>query len=357
MKKIVWVFLLLMTAACSSPKKLFESGHYNEAMKLASERLEKKCCSASDLHFLNQSYHAANQIDYDRIIALKASGQPDIWPEVYWRTHAMLERENQLLSLPEQAREAIRFQPVDFATEESAARQKASMFLFSHATELMEVETTENAHEALRALLALQDLDPNFPQIDQQIIQALLAGSGNIGFRLSNLSDKPLPKEFAPALFNSLKNDRLPVSNRLVVAQGDATRYDLMITVNISSFEISPEKQSVIAYAEPGLDSMDKKAVADIKEITMEKTVQMNASMDFVVKNASQAVLSVPLKLQTSFNHNFAVIKGNQHACSQRVKDMAQQAPKPFPSDRAMLLQLAKDLGETGGSLLFDDMK
>lgn len=355
MKKSVWVVLLLMATACSTPKKMFETGQYQQALETAAARIEKKCCQTDDLHFLNQSYHAANQVDYDKIIALKASGQPDIWPEVYHRTKAMRQRQDIILTLPEEAREAIRFQQVDFETEEAAARQKASMYLFTLADELMQVETPENAREAFRALETLKQIDGSFPEIDQLMIRALVVGAHEISFELVNSSGKRLPVDFAKTTTTSfVEKSKLPTA-KLDVAPKKEKAYDLSIILRITDFDISPEKTASTAYTET-LPKAGEDAVAQVKELSLEKTVSLDARLDFVRFKGNKAVLSVPLDIHTGFKHNFAVIRGDELASSERSRMLARQGPRPFPSDIAMLLQAARDLGNTSGALIVDEM-
>ncbi len=354
MKNSIWVVLLLMATACSTPKKMFEAGRYDQALELASGRIEKKCCRTEDLHFLNQSYHAASQADYERIVVLKESGQPDIWPEIYHRTKLMRKRQNVVLALPEEAREAIRFQTVDFETEEAAARQKASMYLFTLADELMHVETPENAHEAFRALEALKQIDGSFPQIDQLMIKALVVGAHDISFELVNSSGKSLPADFASAAATSFTaKSKLPEGKVDYAIKKDKS-YGLRIILRILAFDISPEKMATTTYTEKRPQA-DQEDVAQVVELNLEKSVTLNARLAFVGQHANTTVLSVPLDVYTGFKHNFAVIRGDASACSERTRKLADQGPRPFPSDFAMLLQAARDLGATSGTLIVDE--
>ena len=94
------LLLVVMLTACNTTKKLYEAQEYDQVI----QRLAPDICygdmNAKHINWVAASYHKANQADHERIQALKASGQPDVWPEIYQRYCSMKGRNEALSCFP-----------------------------------------------------------------------------------------------------------------------------------------------------------------------------------------------------------------------------------------------------------------
>ena len=71
-----------MLTACNTLQKLYEAQEYDQVIQRLAPDICRGDQNAQDINLVAASYHKANQTDHERIQALKATGQPDAWPEI-----------------------------------------------------------------------------------------------------------------------------------------------------------------------------------------------------------------------------------------------------------------------------------
>ena len=109
--RLIPVLLLgAMLTACNTTKKLYEAQEYDQVI----QRLAPDIChgdrDAKHINMVAASYHKANQADHERIQALKASGQPDVWPEIYQRYCSMKGRNEALKCFPTKVKKGMNYE-------------------------------------------------------------------------------------------------------------------------------------------------------------------------------------------------------------------------------------------------------
>ena len=116
MKYLRLIPALLLGAAltaCNTTKKLYEAQEYDQVI----QRLAPDICdgdmNASRINMVAASYHKANQADHECIQALKATGQPDVWPEIYQRYCSMKGRNDALACFPTQVKNGMNYVKLD----------------------------------------------------------------------------------------------------------------------------------------------------------------------------------------------------------------------------------------------------
>ena len=96
-----------MLTACNTTKKLYEAQEYDQVIQRVAPEVCQGKMNDKDLNYVAASYHKANQADHERIQALKATGQPDVWPEIYQRYCSMKGRNEALANMASPERMAI----------------------------------------------------------------------------------------------------------------------------------------------------------------------------------------------------------------------------------------------------------
>lgn len=71
---------IIVLSSCSSPARMIKNQQYDRAIEKLTRNMRKGKTNDKEISWLKQAYHTANQLDHDRIMLLKRSGQPDIWP-------------------------------------------------------------------------------------------------------------------------------------------------------------------------------------------------------------------------------------------------------------------------------------
>ena len=141
-------FLLLgaMLVACNTTKKLYDAREYDQVI----QRLAPDIChgdrNAKHINMVAASYHKANQADHERIQSLKATGQPDVWPEIYQRYCSMKGRNIALSKLPAKAKNSMNYTKLNLDEDMMAARNHAESFLVAKANQLLNSGSKADAY-------------------------------------------------------------------------------------------------------------------------------------------------------------------------------------------------------------------
>ena len=155
MKYLRLIPLLLLGAmlvSCNTTKKLYEAQEYDQVIQRVAPDICDGDMNAKRINYVAASYHKANQADHERIQSLKASGQPDVWPEIYQRYCSMKGRNEALSCFPNNVKKGINYVKLDLDEDMTVARNHAEAFLVAKANQLLETGTKADAFEAEVAL-------------------------------------------------------------------------------------------------------------------------------------------------------------------------------------------------------------
>jgi hypothetical protein len=99
--------------ACNTTKKLYEAQEYDQVIQRVAPDICDGDMNARHINYVAASYHKANQADHERIQALKATGQPDVWPEIYQRYCSMKGRNDALKCFPTKVKNGMNYVKLD----------------------------------------------------------------------------------------------------------------------------------------------------------------------------------------------------------------------------------------------------
>ncbi len=370
-KYILLLSWLVLLVSCSSPARLIKNEHYDAAVEKLSRKLRSSKVRTQDVALLKQAYHAANQIDHDKIQLLKTSGSPDVWTEVYNRYRKMNQRQDKVRFLSAELLQEIGYQHTDYHQYIVEAQNNAANYLVARINQLLMSQLTSDARRALQLVDELQAIAPSNENISQLRANALLLAVNNVLIQFDNQSGIPVPDAFANDLMEFSQRDIQQSYVDFDFAPQRGITYDYVIYVSLKQIIASPErvdkrnfteKREIQDGTEPKrdekgnivLDSTGKvievpryiEVQAFVKETVLAKDMLVRLSVDFVDNLRNRNILSVPVERGLAFYHDFAIVNGDLRACTKATLEMMNREPIPFPPDAIMLMDVAPMLNQ-----------
>lgn len=257
---------LVMATSCNPTKRLYETG---------------------------MAYHQANQADHERIMELKATGSPDVWPEVFERYCSIQGRSDEMAAFPEEVKRSLHYQPLDLDEELTQSRNKAEAYLEAKAKQELS-STTPDLDEADRLIRHLERVNRDNSQID--------------GLKLKSLAKR----------------------------YGDLSR---MMHIEVFEREVGPDRDEAVSFKETanGLE-------ATVTDHKLSKTATLKGKVNFIDPRSKRMLLSMPYEVSSIFEHNYSTIEGPREACSAQTLERLKQQPVPFPTDESLVEDAERQL-------------
>ena len=280
------LLIIAMITSCNTTKKLYEAKEYDqiimrEAPKVCAGRIKPKTIS-----LIAAAYHEANQADHERIQTLKATGRPDVWPEIFERFSSMKGRNDALACFPKEIKKSINYTKLDLDDELQAAQNKAEAYL------------TAKINQDLSAS------NPDFDQADRMIRQ--LEGINRENSHLGDLKLKSLAKRY-----------------------GDISK---LMHIEIFERQVGPNRDETASFKETK-DGL----TATVTDHKLSKTATIKGKVNFIDPRSKRMLLSMPYEVSSSFEHNYSTVEGAREACSAQTLERLQQQAVPFPTDESLV--------------------
>ena len=318
-----------MLTACSTTKSLYEAQQYDEVIQRVAPAICDGDLNAKQINYVAASYHKANQADHERIQALKASGQPDVWPEIYQRYCSMKGRNEALSCFPTKVKNGMNYVKLDLDDDMTVARNHAEAFLVAKANQLLGTGSKADAMEAENYIqqLARTNRD-NVNLLNLRKKQALcLAEKVTIG--ISDERDLPTPVAHAVLDFSE---------GEVPFALVHSKAYAAMVVVNIDELEVSPIRLDEVTFEE----TREGKTVS-VTDHSQTKNAKMKGSLAYYDIDGRR-IGAVPFEVTSTFKNDYTTIKGDREACSTETLGRLDSHPVPVPTDESLMLDAAKKL-------------
>lgn len=296
MKKLILPAILLigaMITSCNTTKKLYEAKEYDqiimkEAPKVCSGRIQPK-----KIDFIAASYHQANQADHERIQALKATGSPEVWPEIFERYCSMKGRNDALSCFPNEIKKGINYTKLNLDDELQMARNKAESYLAA----------------AISQNLASTNPDPD--QADKMIRQ--LEGLNKDNSHLNGFKLKSLAKRY-----------------------GDISR---LMHIEVFKKQVGPNRDETVSFKET-----NGNLTATVTDHELSKSATIKGKVNFVDPSSKRMLFSMPYEVSSNFEYNYSTIEGPREACSEQTLEGLRNKPVPFPTDESLIEDAKQNL-------------
>lgn len=344
-----WLFLLIVFSffQCSSPQKLIDQKQYEEAFSVLLQKSGDGRLNATQTMQLKQVYHIANQNDHEAVKVLKASGQPDIWPEVYIHLQNIQQRANAAGSLTAAIRHEIDYKPLDLKEDIQVAKIKASQYYSGMAEKLLETGDKSDSKQALLYLEQLQKLNPAYPALDKKLRKAVFNMADKILLGFKNKTGVKLPAGLADKILDPVHFTGSAIQNKIIFSPelASGNTYQLLIVLN--EIDVSPHKSGQTNFTE-----QYENAKAEVVRNELQKSASLKGHLQIAPMNSKKAVLVSPFDVTSGFEYTYVRYTGDERALSQENLKLSRKAAIPFPSDESLIRDAADELNKTVALLL-----
>ena len=322
-----------MLTACNTTKKLYEAQEYDQVIQRLAPEICRGDKNAEHINMVAASYHKANQADHERIQALKASGQPDVWPEIYQRYCRMKGRNEALKCFPNRVKNGLNYVKLDLDEDMTIARNKAEAYLVAKANQLLNTGTKADAEMAGKYIEQMKNTNQENSQLlNLQLKQAMYIVD-KVEFGV--VSDYDLPNGFVETLFD-FSADELPSG----ITQIYVSRNPSFACVVVDKLSVSPVRLDEVTFKE----SNGGKKV-EVTDHTQNKTATISGTIEYFPTRAYRCY-SVPFEVKSTFKNDYTTIRGDREACSAETLSRLNGKPVPVPTDESLLLDAAKKLND-----------
>ena len=337
LRLIPTLLLGAMLTACNTPKKLYEAQAYDQVIQRYAPDICDGDMNANRINYVAASYHRANQADHERIQALKATGQPDVWPEIYQRYCSMKGRNDALKCFPTKVKNGIDYRKLDLDDDMMAARNKAEGFLVAKANQLLGTGSKADALEAETYIYQLENTNSENVNLLNLKKKQTFCVADKVTMALYDKLD--LPDEVIDAIFDFAEGE-VPFKVE------PSRKQSAMVLVVIDDVTLSPIRLDEVTFKE----EKDGKT-ATVTDYTQQKSATLKGRL--VYHDAEGRTLGkVPFETKSTFKHEYTTVSGDQTACSEETLHRLGGRSVPIPTDESLLLDAAKKLNDLIGQEL-----
>ncbi|MBO7617985.1 MAG: hypothetical protein J6T22_12335 [Bacteroidales bacterium] len=334
------LLLATMLTACNTTKKLYEAQEYDQVI----QRLAPDICdgdmNANRITMVAASYHKANQADHERIQALKATGQPDVWPEIYQRYCSMKGRNEALACFPNKVKNGMNYVKLDLDDDMNVARNKAESFLVAKANQLLSTGSKTNTLEAedyIEQLWHTNMDNSNLPQLQKS---CLLRSADHVLLTIENEDRRPLLPAFVETAL-AFDAGEIPSNVTCNTRKLKRNGNDAEMLVIVKDIQVTPDRLDEVTFKETNGGK-----TVEVTDHTQNKSVTVKGTINYYETNGYHALASVPFEVKSIFKNDYTTIKGDREACSAETLSRLNTQPVPVPTDESMLLDAAKKLND-----------
>ncbi len=310
------------------------------------------------LEALKENYDRANKIDNDRIKALIATGQPDIWYEIYQRYLNLENRQEMVMKLPENALQQLGIEKVDYQKSSIESKNRAAAYLYAFAQKQLQSGKPEDARLAYVKLVQVAGLYNSYNDLDKMIRKSILIGATNVKFDLYNRTKKAVTSpmieqltviiwEFKKARYGQPKPEK------------EDNSFAFTLRVVLDNFQIGPDQVKDLEYEEQR-DILQDGQVADtitclIRESLQRKVAQLSGSLEYYDNQTGQVVNRVPLKVESVFSNAYATLQGDPDAAGDDTRELLKSRKAAYPSDEQMILDATEEFTKKAKEIILAD--
>lgn len=367
MKKITLLlslFLLISSCGVKQTQNLLSSGNYDQAIDNAVSNLRSnkdKKGKQDYVYLLEEAFAKAKERDLNTITIVSKEANPAQLEKLY-NTYMQLDsRQEKIkpvlpLKLIKEGRNAI-FPFDNYSDQIISSKNALSAYLFANAKKLMGTSDKMNFRKAYDDLDYLNQINPNYKNVQQLMDDAKFKGSDYVLVSTKNETNMAIPTRLQSDLldFSTMGlNDKWTVYNSNKQKGFD---YDYGMVIHFRQINVSPEqikerefvkeriikdgiKKLIDANGKEVLDEKGKVVMVDnmipvtarIYEFKQFKACQITAKIDYINNRNNQLLQSFPLASEFIFENIYATYKGDRRASDDNYYSNFDRLPVVFPS-------------------------
>lgn len=379
MKKITLVLALLIVLSSCGVKQtqnLLSSGNYDEAINnaVSNLRTNKDKKSKQDyVYLLEEAFAKAKERDLNTINLLVKESNPAQIEKLYNLYIQLNDRQEKIkpilpLQLIKEGRTAI-FPFENYNEEIVSSKNALSRYLYDNAKALIRTKIKMNQRKAFDDLTYLNQLNPNYKDIQKLMEEAQFKGTDFVLVSTKNETNMIIPVRLQNDLldFNTYGlNDKWTVYHN---NKQKGIDYDYSMLIRFRGIYISPEqikekefvkerqikdgqKKLIDANGKVVLDEKGKEIYVDnyknatvrIFESRQLKSCQVTAKVEYINFKNNELMQSFPLTSEFIFENIYATYKGDKRASDDNYSSYFDKKAVPFPSNEQMVYDTGEDL-------------
>lgn len=283
------------------------------------------------------AYHQANQADHERILALKATGQPDIWPEIFERYCSMRGRNEEMSHMPKEVKKSVNYVKLDLEEELNTARNKAESYLEAKIAQDLQNESMD-LDKTDRLIWQLQRVNPNNSKLNEFKVAVLMRQVDEILVGCTPRRGVHLPMGVEQAIVSFDANELAAIPAKIHYQKHRRVKYGVIADIVISGCNASSDRDDAVSFKESNGDR-----TATVTDHTLSKTATIKGSLNLYEPKKGDLLVSIPLEANSKFSYNYSTIEGSREACSQQTLERLGRQPISFPTDASIIADAAKE--------------
>jgi hypothetical protein len=375
----IFLFTVLSLASCNSVKrnqKFLASGNYDQAIDLAVKKLSKdKNSNKSGDHILllEEAFKKAKEKDVRRIKFLEKDQNPTANRDIYYTYRNLEKRQERIRPLLPLYSDVLgrnaRFKLVDYSDKIVAAKNKFADDLYAEANTLLSYNNILDARTAYERLDELQDIKPNYTDLNTLLNDARFQGTDFVKVSLNNRSGQIIPVRLLRDLldFNTYGLDDFWTEYHVNREAG--VDYNFGISFNFREIVVSPERISEKEYRREKRikdgwkykldrngnvvkDSLGNDIKTDVYKVVTARVMYTKQTKNVLVGGDvlyrdllnGRDINKHPLASEFIFENEFAKFRGDEQALTEEDLDFLENDFIPFPSNSQMILDAGDDI-------------
>jgi hypothetical protein len=351
LKSISNIFLLILLSfsllQCSTPQNLIDQKQYDLAFDALIKKGQNGRMKAEQLIQLKQVYHTANQLDHERITSLKASGSPDIWPDVLHHLQNIQQRTKAIQGLSPDLKRQLDLKPINVDEEVLAAKITTTQYYNRLAEKLLASDDPIDSRKALSLFEQVQQLNPAYPGLDRNMRRAVFTMADRLLIGFKNEAGVQLPAGFADQVLSQQAFSNSPWQSKIIWSPDQGFGNTYQIVVVLEEIEVSPHKTGQTTFTEK-LESFQ----AEVIRYELQKSVSLSGQIQIIAPDRKQALIISPFNVSSQFDYAYARYSGDEKALTEATRNLTKKAALPYPADESLLKDAAAELNKTVALLL-----
>lgn len=358
MKTVIPLLALWVCFSCVSVKKELEKGRYPQAVSHAVSKLKgKKNKSPKLVLGLEEAYGYFLQEKLEQAESLKrapSEGSELKILKVYEEIERVQASIRPLLPLTDKNGYKADIQLADVSAELAQYRNKAADFLYASALENLKKAAKGNkpaAREAYKELKEMESIAGSGNNIRKLQEEAKTLGTTHILLQ-TEISPQISLSKAGTEFFRDLKSENLNRTWQTLHLNSDRKQtYAYEITLVLSDFVISPEKESTREYQdkkeieeEVGSSSRNNEKIkrkievqADVIELYRFKEAAVKGHLIIYDRNSRKELYNEEVNAIQAFENYASTFKGDKRALSDVSLKRIGGKPVPFPGNERIL--------------------
>lgn len=377
MKKIILILLTGMTLWACNTSKLAQAdinkGDYERAFDRIIKKLQKGISQERKEKYLplfQKSYLNLVEKKENQIQRWKSENNPAYLKNIYHSLIDLNQIQQQidpLLPLYYKGKK-MSFPQKDYSQAISLVKSDYVAYLYTQGIEKINLNQKTEARQAYTIFKKVNQLSPNYKNVNQLMQQAHQLGINFVLVELNNQTQQIIPR----ALEKELKDiNTYDLDNFWTVfdaAETPNTNYDYLVALNLKEIVVSPERQNLIVHnqekrivdgweylyqnGQQVVDSLGNPIKVDryitvrsqVREYTREKDAAVVGEIQILDLERNRRIDRETLDSQFAFRERYIEFDGDRRAMEHQFVELIPHRPLPFPSDEQMVYDCGEDI-------------